>query len=57
MRPRVGMIGLGVMGSAMSAHLLAAGFTVTGYDIDEEALRRHAERGGTAPGVNRGSRE
>jgi L-threonate 2-dehydrogenase len=42
----IGMIGLGVMGSAMSTHLLAAGFPVTGFDIDDAALRRHAERGG-----------
>ncbi len=32
--PRVGVIGLGVMGSAMSGHLVAAGFEVCGYDID-----------------------
>ena len=32
--PRVGVIGLGVMGGAMSGHLVAAGFEVCGYDID-----------------------
>jgi 3-hydroxyisobutyrate dehydrogenase-like beta-hydroxyacid dehydrogenase len=28
----VGMIGLGIMGSAMSANLVKAGFAVSGYD-------------------------
>jgi 3-hydroxyisobutyrate dehydrogenase-like beta-hydroxyacid dehydrogenase len=29
----VGMIGLGIMGSAMSASLIRAGFRVVGYDV------------------------
>jgi 3-hydroxyisobutyrate dehydrogenase-like beta-hydroxyacid dehydrogenase len=29
----VGVIGLGIMGSAMSANLVKAGFRVHGYDI------------------------
>ena len=29
---QVGMIGLGIMGSAMSANLVKSGFEVTGYD-------------------------
>ena len=29
----VGIIGLGIMGSAMSANLVKAGFEVRGYDI------------------------
>ncbi len=33
-RPRVGVIGVGVMGGAMSGHLVAAGFEVCGYDVD-----------------------
>jgi 3-hydroxyisobutyrate dehydrogenase len=32
--PPVGMIGLGLMGSALSARLIAAGIPVIGYDID-----------------------
>jgi L-threonate 2-dehydrogenase len=44
----VGFIGLGVMGSALSTHLLAAGWQVAGYDIDPGALAAHQERGGTA---------
>ena len=35
-RPRVGVVGLGIMGGAMSANLLAAGFEVYGYDTDDE---------------------
>jgi L-threonate 2-dehydrogenase len=44
----VGFVGLGVMGSALSAHLLAAGWEVTGYDIDPARLAAHRERGGLA---------
>jgi len=32
-RDRVGVIGLGIMGSAMSGNLIAAGFGVLGYDV------------------------
>ena len=32
-RDRVGVIGLGIMGSAMSGNLIAAGFPVLGYDV------------------------
>jgi L-threonate 2-dehydrogenase len=32
-RDRVGVIGLGIMGSAMSGNLIGAGFPVLGYDI------------------------
>jgi putative dehydrogenase len=46
MTDTVGFIGLGVMGSALSTHLLAAGFSVTGYDIDPVRLDAHADRGG-----------
>jgi L-threonate 2-dehydrogenase len=33
MKPRIGVIGLGIMGSAMSANLIKAGFEVRGYDL------------------------
>jgi 3-hydroxyisobutyrate dehydrogenase-like beta-hydroxyacid dehydrogenase len=36
------------MGSALSAQLLAAGWAVTGYDIDPARLAAHAGRGGAA---------
>ena len=42
----VGMIGLGLMGSAMSTRLLAAGHTVVGYDPDDKARAAHEQRGG-----------
>lgn len=41
----VGMLGLGIMGSAMSANLLRAGFAVSGYDI-VPALRARLRRAG-----------
>ena len=42
----VGMIGLGIMGSAMSANLIAAGFPVIGYDISADAMRSFKDAGG-----------
>ncbi|HEX2152519.1 MAG TPA: NAD(P)-dependent oxidoreductase [Acidimicrobiia bacterium] len=42
----VGIVGLGVMGSAMAGHLLDAGFTVVGYDVDPEKAGVLADRGG-----------
>lgn len=42
----VGMIGLGIMGSAMSKNLLEAGFAVVGFDIAEPACARLAGMGG-----------
>src|SRR6185312_15463441 len=44
----VGFVGLGTMGSALSAHLLAAGWQVAGYDIDAARLAAHTGRGGEA---------
>src|SRR5271165_3784644 len=42
---RVGFIGLGNMGGPMCGHLVAAGFEVTAYDIDADALRQAAAAG------------
>lgn len=42
----IGFIGLGVMGSAMSGHLITAGFPVLGYDVAADRRHAHAERGG-----------
>ncbi|HVB97892.1 MAG TPA: NAD(P)-dependent oxidoreductase [Candidatus Dormibacteraeota bacterium] len=47
-RKTVGMIGLGIMGSAMSANLIQAGFDVVGYDVAAERLKEHDKEGGTA---------
>jgi L-threonate 2-dehydrogenase len=46
----IGFIGLGVMGSAMSSHLLSAGRQVIGYDVAAAALAGHQARGGTVAG-------
>ena len=42
----VGLIGLGLMGTAMSTRLLAAGYDVVGYDPAHEARQAHETRGG-----------
>src|SRR5258708_718097 len=44
----VGMIGLGIMGSAMSANLARAGFRVAGYDVVPRRRAEHARSGGIA---------
>jgi len=43
----VGMIGLGIMGSAMSANLIRAGFRVVGYDVLARRRQDHRKAGGT----------
>ena len=43
---RIGLLGLGIMGSAMSGNLLKAGFTVAGYDPSAAARKRLREAGG-----------
>jgi len=42
----VGMLGLGIMGSAMAASLMKAGFQVVGYDPVAACRRRHRKAGG-----------
>ncbi len=44
---RVGLIGLGIMGSAYAGHLIDAGFPTTAYDVDPAALERYVQRGGS----------
>jgi 3-hydroxyisobutyrate dehydrogenase-like beta-hydroxyacid dehydrogenase len=46
MRQKIGMIGLGIMGSAMSPNLLKAGFSVVGYDILPELVEALVKEGG-----------
>ncbi len=46
----VGFVGLGVMGSAMSSHLIGAGYRVIGYDVAAAARDTHAARGGVVAG-------
>ena len=43
---KVGFIGIGNMGAPMAAHLVAAGFEVTVYDIKPEAVSIFVERHG-----------
>lgn len=43
----VGLIGLGLMGTAMGSRLLAGGYDVVGYDPDARARSGHAGRGGS----------
>jgi len=44
----VGMIGLGIMGSAMSANLMRAGFRVAGFDVLRRRRAEHQRAGGAA---------
>jgi 3-hydroxyisobutyrate dehydrogenase len=39
-KPRLGFIGLGVMGRPMAGHLASAGYALTVYDINEDSLSR-----------------
>jgi L-threonate 2-dehydrogenase len=47
-KPVVGIIGLGIMGSAMAANTVHAGYTVIGYDVDAARVRDHVRAGGIA---------
>jgi 3-hydroxyisobutyrate dehydrogenase-like beta-hydroxyacid dehydrogenase len=44
--PAIGVIGLGLMGSALADRLLSAGHTVIGWDLATERRDAHRERGG-----------
>lgn len=44
-RGSIGIIGLGAMGSAMSEHLLASGYQVSGVDIDTERCQAATKLG------------
>ncbi len=45
MKPRIGFIGLGIMGQHMAGHLLDAGYSLTVYDVRPEAMEPFAVRG------------
>lgn len=49
-RPRIGFIGLGLMGQAFTARLVECGYQVTGYDIDAEKVARAGGHGVAAAG-------
>jgi putative dehydrogenase len=42
----IGMVGLGIMGSAMSSNLIKAGFRVLGYDVLPARRAEHRKAGG-----------
>jgi putative dehydrogenase len=44
----IGMIGLGIMGSAMAGHLMRAGHRVIGYDVLARRRQDHRRAGGEA---------
>ena len=44
----VGVVGLGLMGTAIVTRLAAAGFQVVGYDVDAEKRARIGKAGATA---------
>ncbi len=46
MKDKIGVVGLGIMGSAMGRNLLKEGFTVVGYDIRDEAIDEIVALGG-----------
>ncbi len=48
MGEKIGLVGVGLMGSAMSEQLIGAGYEVQGYDIDTKRLNDLEERGGKA---------
>jgi len=47
-RQGVGVIGLGLLGSAVSARLLGSGWSVWGYDVQQDPARTLVSLGGTA---------
>ncbi len=48
--PSIGFIGLGIMGAPMARNLVRAGFAVTGFDLDAEAVAALAADGGKPAG-------
>ena len=60
MAEKVGVVRVGLMGSAMSVNLMEAGFEVQGYDVDAARMRELEGNGGTAAaspaGAARGAR-
>lgn len=43
---RIGQVGLGIMGGAFAKHLRAAGFELSGYDIDPQRCAEFSKLGG-----------
>jgi len=55
MKPKIGFIGVGIMGRHMASHLLEAGYQLIAYDVVPEALdfvvSNGAEKGGSCKDV------
>jgi len=51
---KIGIVGLGIMGSAMAKHLLNSGLEVFGYDIEPKARNRLKRLGGKQMGSVQG---
>jgi len=47
MKPKIGFIGLGIMGKHMSSHLIDAGYEVSVYDINPRAVEDLSAKGAT----------
>lgn len=47
MSKHIGMVGLGIMGSAITGNFLKSGYQVTGFDISPERCDEFAGKGGT----------
>ena len=45
MTEAVGFIGLGLMGTGFTSRLLAAGYKVVGFDLDEDRRQQAQDRG------------
>ena len=45
---RVGVIGLGDMGSGLAKNLIAAGFETAGFDLSEDRMKAFTNMGGIA---------
>ncbi|MPZ59832.1 MAG: NAD-binding protein [Propionibacteriales bacterium] len=45
-KPRVGAVGVGLLGSALTGTLLQEGYEVRAYDPDPKRVREHEDRGG-----------
>ena len=43
---KIGLIGLGLLGTAVAKRLIGAGFTIQGFDIDEGCRTRCGSIGG-----------
>jgi 2-hydroxy-3-oxopropionate reductase len=51
MTKKIGFVGLGLMGSSLARHLIAAGFPVTVHDIDPAKVDAIVQAGGTKAGA------